>query len=109
MIFININKLYKRGGDAEKIYQATKASWVISKNRIEKLKVALSEYRGLIVEVFEIDEWYEVPAVDKNGKEKIRWGFNGTVAKSEIRNKYINKSVAHAKKQGAANPIYYKI
>lgn len=109
VIFININKLYKRGGDADKIYQATKASWVISKDRINKLKFVLSEYRGLIVEVFEVDNWYEVPTIDKNGKEKIRWGFNGKVASAEIRNKYINKSVAHAKKQGAANPIYYKI
>lgn len=109
VIFININKLYKRGGDVEKIYQATKSSWVISKNRINKLKFVLSEYRGLIVEVFEVDEWYEVPTVDKNGKDKIRWGFNGKVASAEIRNKYVNKSVAHAKKQGAANPIYYKI
>jgi uncharacterized protein len=109
VIFININKLYKRGGDVEKIYQATKASWVIGKEKLNKIKFALSEYRGLIVEVFEVDEWYEVPVVDKNGKQKIRWGFNGKVASDEIRNKYINKSVAHAKKRGAANPIYYKI
>jgi uncharacterized protein len=109
IIFININKLYKRGGDIDKIYQATKASWVIAKNKIDKLKFVLSEFRGLIVEVFEVDNWYEVPTVDKNGKSKIRWGFNGKVANAEIRNKYINKSVAHAKKRGAANPIYYRI
>lgn len=109
VIFININKLYKRGGSVENIYQATKESWVIAKNKIEKIRFVLSEYRGLIVEVFEVENWYEVPTIDKKGKDKIRWGFNGKVASNEIRGKYINKSVAHTKKRGAANPIYYKI
>jgi hypothetical protein len=109
VIFININGQYKRGFSLKEIYEATKASWVISKNRVGKLRFVLSEYKGLIIEVFEVENWYEVPTVDKNGKSKIRWGFNGKVANVEIRNKYINKSVAHAKKRGAANPIYYKI
>jgi uncharacterized protein len=106
IIFININKQYKRGFSVENIYQATKASWVIAKHKIEKLKFVLSEYRGLIVEVFEVDEWYEVPTVDKNGKDKIRWGFNGKVAPDETRRKYINKSV---NKKGYQTPIYYKL
>ena len=37
------------------------------------------------------------------------WGFNGKIAHEAIRNKYINKSIAHLKKRGQANPIRYSI
>ena len=108
-IIININKTYKRGCGSEGIYDATKESWVIAKHRRNETRYALSEYRGLIVEVYKIEDWYSVETKDKNGNSKIRWGFNGKVAKEEVRNKYINKSVAQTKKRGASNPIRYKI
>lgn len=109
VIIININKTYKRGKDSNSIYQATKECWVVGEKRRENVTHALSEYRGLIVEVFEIDNWYPVQTKDKKGEDKIRWGFNGKIASSEIRSKYINKSIAHIKKQGAANSIRYKL
>lgn len=109
VIIININKTYKRGKGSNSIYQATKESWVVGKQRREEVTHALSEYRGLIVEVFEIDNWFPVQTKDKKGKDKIRWGFNGEIATSEIRNKYINKSIAHIKKKGAANSIRYRL
>jgi len=104
-IIININKTYKRGSGEEGIYNATKESWVVDKNRIKKIEYALSEYRGLIVEVYKIHNWYPVGRKDKNGKPKTGWGFNGEVAEDNVRKKYLNKSVAHIKKQGASNPI----
>ena len=109
IIMININKTYVRGSGDEGIYRATKESWVVDKNRIKSIDFVLSEYRGLIVEVFKIRKWYPVQAKDKNGKPKTRWGFDGEVAKKEIRDKYINKSVAHTKKRGSSNPIRYGI
>lgn len=107
VVIININSSYKRGSNS--FYEATKEYWVIGARQQERVKYALSEYRGLIVEVFEIDNWYPVNTKDKQGKDKIKWGFNGKIASEEIRQKYINKSVAHAKKKGAANPIRYKL
>lgn len=104
-VLININKTYKRAKGQKSYYEATKESWPISKSRICSLNYALSEYRGFIVEVFEISEWYEVHAPDKNGKQRIRWGFNGRVAGDEVRSRYLNKSVQ--KLQGAAFPIRY--
>jgi hypothetical protein len=108
VIIININKRYRRAKE-EGIYEATKESWVIGKHRHKTTKYALSEYRGLIVEVYKIKDWYPVDTVDKNGKPKIRWGFNGDVAESNIRERYLNKSVAHIKRRGAANPIRYSL
>ncbi len=130
-ILININKTYERGNGTDAIYQATKETWFISKKKIQQLKYVLSEYRGLIVEVFEVDDngWYEKlrpknrtirdnngkPVLDDKGKrkkevvEEIGYGFNGKIAPDKIRNQYINKSVAHKKQRGAAQVIRYNL
>ena len=72
----------------------------------------LAEYKGIIVEVYEViedktngkpEKWYLVPGY------KNRWGFHGKPAVDLVRNKYLNKSIAHHKKRGAANPIKYSL
>lgn len=113
-ILININKKYERGSGENAIYNATKETWTIDKRKLDSLKYVLSEYKGLIVEVFEVEEWYEkergyTPKSKKFGQTKIGYGFNGKVANDQIRNKYINKSIAHTKKKGAASAIRYNL
>jgi hypothetical protein len=128
-ILININRTYKRGHGVEPIYQATKEIWLISPNRIPHIKYVLSEYRGLIVEVFEVDSWYikkrtknkaqkdsnNNKLLDANGKPIMKvvdvdgYGFDGKVAPDAIRNLYINKSVAEHKKRGAAQAIRFNL
>lgn len=127
-VLININKTYERGNGTSPIYQATKETWLISDKKIPHIRYVLSEFRGLIVEVFEVDEWYKKlrpknktihdqqgkPILNDKGKpikeivEVTGYGFNGKPAPDEIRNLYINKSVAHIKKKGAAQVIRYK-
>lgn len=111
VILININKKYTRGSGAEGIYEATRRWWVIGAAGRLRSKYVLAEYRGLIVEVFEVLRWEPLPysATGEERDTKIRWGFEGRVAKDEIRGLYINRSVAHAKRQGAANPIRYRL
>lgn len=113
-ILININQKYRRGKGEQTIYEATKQTWTIRKDKLPNLKYVLSEYRGLIVEVYEVKEWYEnergyLPTSKRFGQTKIGYGFNGDVAIDEMRNKYINKSVAHKKKKGAASAIRYNL
>ena len=113
-IIININKQYKRGSGKDAIYNATKEIWTIDKKRIPTLKYVLSEYKGLIVEVFKVDNWYEKergynPGTKSFGKTKVAYGFEGKVAPDEIRNRYINKSIAHKKVKGAASAIRYNL
>ena len=107
VIIININKKYVRGNSSIEIYESTKQAWVVGEQKRKTTKYALSEYCGIVIEVFEIKEWYEIET--PNNKRKNRWGFNGEIAKPEIREKYINKSLAHTKKKGAANPIKYRL
>lgn len=113
-IIININKKYQRGKGLDQIYKATKETWTINKNRLPKLKYVLSEYKGLIVAVFEVNRWYEkergfTSKSKRYGETKIGYGFEGKDAPDEIRNKYLNKSIAHIKKKGAASAIRYKL
>ena len=124
---ININKTYERGNGTNPIYRATKETWLISDRKIPNIKFVLSEFRGLIVEVFEVEEWYKKlrpknktkrdqqgkPILNDKGKpikeivEVIGYGFIGKPAPDKIRNLYINKSVAHIKQKGAAQVIRY--
>ena len=106
-IIININKKYMATRTVESkdtIYEATKEAWVIAKGRLKEIKFALAEYKGLIVEVFEIEEWYPVETPNR-----VRYGFNGKVASPEIRDKYLNKSISDYKGRGVANPIRYQL
>jgi hypothetical protein len=109
VVIININKKYKESRGGESIYEISRKSWAMSEKKARSRKTALIEYKGLIVEVFTISDWYSVDATDKNGKKKKRWAFNGEISQDSIRNLYQNKSVAHSKKPGSANPIRYQI
>ena len=112
-VIININGQYNRCMGAQGIYNATKECWRMNASRVKKIKYVLSEYRGLIVEVFEVSEWYQKnrPYISgkKSGQTYEGWGFNGKVASDDVRNLYINKSIAHTKKKGQANPVTYNI
>lgn len=128
-VLININKTYQRGHGVAPIYQATKETWLISKGRIPHIKYVLSEYRGLIVAVFEVENWYQKPrpknktvrdldknkVLDSNGKPLtevvtvLGYGFDGRPAPDAIRNLYINKSVAAHKKRGSAQVIRFNL
>lgn len=113
-IIININRKYERGKGLQTIYEATKETWTISESKLHQLKYVLSEYRGLIVEVFKVNNWYPkergyLPNAQRHGQTKIGFGFNGEIASADIRDKYINKSISHLKKKGAASAIRYNL
>lgn len=110
-IVININRQYNRAMGDEAIYKKTKEAWRIGKKRLKNIKYVLSEYRGLIIQVFKVEGWYEVQRKygvnSKNRGTYTAYGFNGTVAEDNIRNLYINKSIADRKVKGRSNPISY--
>jgi hypothetical protein len=112
-VIININKTYKRGAGENAIYNATKETWDIKEPRREKIKYVLSEYHGLIVEVFKVRDWYAKqrdynPKAIKYGQTYTGWGFDdGEIAEPNIRDKYINKSIAELKPQGFSGVIIF--
>jgi hypothetical protein len=80
------------------IYEATRKSWVVSKDRLKEIDFVFSEYRGIIRAIFKPTKWLPV------GK---RWMFEGEAVKDQsILDLYLNKYVPE-KKKGMANPIKY--
>lgn len=97
-IIININRLYKRFMTDLELYEATRSSWVIGAQRRKTSKYAFASYRGLVREVYEIEHWNKI---------ENRWEFTGRIAKNQIREKYINQSLANYIQKGNRNPIRY--
>lgn len=111
-VVININGQYNRAMGSQAIYKATKEAWGIGKHRLKDIKYVLSEYRGIIIEVFEVERWYEVirtygPNRKKAGMTYTAYGFEGKIANESIRGLYINRSIADRKVKGRSNPISY--
>lgn len=108
VIIININRNYlKAKSNNSSIYEVTKQAWRIGESKRKIVKYALAEYQGIIIGVYKISDWY--PVTTNNNKYNNRWGFNGKKAESEISDLYLNKSIKHIKKPGAANSIRYKL
>lgn len=99
-IIITINRHYKRFMSDEKLYNITRSSWKIADKRTKTIKFAIASYRGIVREVYEIENW------NKTGDGK-RWYFTGKIAKDEIRNKYLNQSLENYIIRGSQNPIKY--
>ncbi len=111
-VIININKSYKRNAGSNAIYLATKEIWKMA-NPNGKIKYVLSEYNGLIVEVFEVKNWYTKNRkygvnTKKATQSYLGYGFDGEIAPENIRKRYIYRTVKHIKSRGASNVIRYK-
>lgn len=96
-ILIKINKRYFPNISQDELYSATKESWIMGNKRHEA-RYALPIYKGIVKEMYQINEWYCI------GKRK---GFDGEIAQNEIRNLYLNHSVEHLMNKGNQNPIMY--
>jgi len=100
LMLIRINRLYRHDMPASELYEATRKDWKVG-SRAKTIHVACAVYAGIIREVYSIDKW--IPSPEAPG----RYMFNGVVAPESIREKYIDKSVAHVWKRGSQNPIKY--
>lgn len=99
-IIITVNRYYDRFITPESLYKITRSAWKVSKHRREKVQYAIASYRGIVREVYRIDDWNL--KADEN-----RWEFSGEIAEPEIRDKYLNQSLDNYIKKGSQNPIKY--
>ena len=117
VILIRINQLYRNDMTPYELYEATRGYWKVSLEKVRKIKYALAVYYGIVLEVYEIAEWFPAFSTmmcrridgggDKDEAEKCRYEFVGKISPDEIRKKYKNKSVANVFRKGAQNPIRY--
>jgi hypothetical protein len=108
-IIVNINRTKKRTSSEADIFEATRGDWVVAEKQRDKTRYALAEKRGLIVGVFTVEKWHPVEVLTRSGQKKTRWRFDGATAPKEIQDRYLHKSIAHIKMQGASNPIRYSL
>ena len=103
-IIIIVNRLFERGISDERLYEITRAKWVIGKRR-NHAKYALSVYNGIVRQVYEIQRWFPITEIRQGQKSRDRWGFDGIVAK-DLQH-YVGGSVEKYITIGAQNPIKY--
>jgi len=106
-VIININKRYDKIHNSTAIYEATRQKWVMAPSRIgdpanSKIRIVLAEFRGIVVGVFEVKNWFQTP--DENSR--LRWGFNGHAASEDIQAAYLYRSLP---KRRYGNPILYSL
>jgi len=114
-VIININGHPPRGMTDDDIYNAVRVEWVIGLPRQRHAKFVLAEYRGLIIGVYEVENWYfvrEYLTQNEGKKSRLmrRYGFKRKPVCDPVTHaRYINKSIAHAKLKGQSNPVRYKL
>ncbi len=119
-VLIKINKLYRYEMDADSLYDTTRGVWVIGGRneggRRDCPEYAFSVFRGIVLEVYKIEHWYRAGTRATFYKTRPecnelwtsdpqRWEFEGEIAESDIREKYLNKSVKKYRSYGS--PITY--
>ena len=117
VLLIRINQLYHYGMTDFELYEVTRASWIVNKERADKLQYAFAVYNGMVIEVYQITAWLpafstmntRIIATDSMERdiEKGRKEFVGVIAPSEIRDNYVGGIVSDLFEKGNANPIMY--
>lgn len=123
ILVIKINKLYRRDMSAAELYDTVRGFWAASLKSIEsrKVKYVFGVYNGLIVAVYQPDEWhygYEMIDIPQKGilkdedyerlKNRIYFICKDYAVLDEEGQFYLNKSIANLKvNQSAQNPITY--
>ena len=104
VILITINQLYRSGMSPEELFNVTSGDWVIGSRRNEA-KYAFAVYRGIIREVYEIEQWFPITTGVARQKRRKRWYFTGKVA-MHLRH-YVGRSTAKYSIVHSQNPIRY--
>ena len=124
VMLININKLYHNNMTPFELYEATRGYWRVSLSKAQNVDYVLAVYSGIVLEVYKVTAWHDALTTmmytrnneteddeeydyDEEEMKNIRREFVGRVARKEIRNKYIHKSVEQFYVKGKRNPIRY--
>lgn len=113
IMFIKINQRYRNDISPLELYESTRGYWRLNVENAKKVDYALSVYEGMVLEVYEIMEWfpalstYMVTRSSHPDNVEKRYEFVGKIADESVRKRYVNKSVKSFFKQGESNPFKY--
>ena len=113
VLFIRINQSYHEDASALQLYEMTRGYWVLNPENADRVKYVMPVYEGIILEVYEPATWLVSGSthMETRTQEKLkgRYEFVGKVVKTRsVRDKYVNKSVAHLFSHSNNNPIKYE-
>ena len=114
IMFIRINKLYRNDMSPLELYESTRGYWRLKIENAKKVEYVLSVYDGMVLEVYEVAEWFPALSTYMGSREKRspddvkgRYEFVGKIANENIRKHYVDKSVRDFFAPGESNPIKY--
>lgn len=112
VIAIKINQAYRENMTELELYEVTRGYWKVNVKKAEKADYVFSVYKGMIKEVYKVREWLPAgtiprPTLPDAETPAGRFEFVGEIAEENIRDKYIEKSIANLYRKGEANPIKY--
>ncbi len=110
-MLIRINQHYYNGITPQELYEATRGIWRVGKRR-EQADLAMAVFKGVVIEVYDVHGWHPAGTTvyeTRDGESFLgcdRWEFTGEIA-TDVRNRYIGKSVKQYLVPHNANPIVY--
>jgi hypothetical protein len=108
VLMITINKSVSE----KSLYDATRFAWKLSQTKIQKVEYVFAVVQGIIVDVFQPQEWKialaeNFPQINTEDRP-TRIGFKGQRANQEVLNLYLRKRIPSIyRKRGASNPVKY--
>lgn len=108
-ILFKIGSYYHPDLSSSQLYDVSRGYWKSGKKK-EKAQLAFTIVNNQIVEIYEIDQWFQAGttlSTHPDEPDPKRWEFVGNIAPPEIRDKYINKSVAKYFEAGGMWPFRY--
>ncbi len=109
-ILIRINQKFRNEMNQQELYEITRGVWKVGENR-EKARLAFAVFQGVVKEVYQIDSWHPAGTLPYQTRSEVnksnRWEFEGHLASDDIREKYLNFSVAQYFSKNSQNPITY--
>lgn len=105
-ILFRIPRLWTPAMPESELYEATRGWWALGERRNDA-KYGFAVSKGVVRQIYSIQSWRERTHGDRGfvAGERKRWGFDGQPAPEM--SDYLNKSVAHLFKKGAASPTMY--
>jgi hypothetical protein len=109
VVAISINGTYREGMSRQALYNSTRGTWKVNRERADRARYAFALYWGVIKEVYEVGRWLawddpEATLKYQDDNQEGRSEFQGHVAPDNIRAKYVGKRVPE---RGWGNPIRY--
>jgi hypothetical protein len=107
-IIFTINRLFRSDMTPLELYETTRGIWRVGRRK-DKAEYAMSVVRGIVHEVYRIEQWYPAGTLEYQTRDSSafsnsgRWEFSGHVAQ-EIRDEYVGFSVG----KRWQNPIRYE-